>query len=472
LIKYYSPPAILLIILSLTINWYGFTWAESVPVDGEIPTADSNNNRTDKDNSLRHISLAECLRIARENSGDLQAAEARLKIANLKNRDAKKTYWPKVSAGVRWVVDDERGIDIESGDRWEGFVDISQSPLNSGEVSEKLKNTAVDFSVANLNSEQTKRILALTVAEKYFALISAQRQLTLEQALVEKSRRDFQAASAKYRDGVIAEIELIQAEAELINIELNLHTQKRALEHAIMALAIAMGLPSETRLQAIDVDLLEPYQIDWNQAKELAIENNIELKIHQEALKQLKKFHKLAKRARWPQMSLGAYIGPNPPHPFDEDAEVGLTFTVSQKLFDAGITSRRIERSRIEIKSQKTLIKNFEQKFIGDLRLLYDGLNISKEDYQNAGKRRDLAKRLAHLSQRSYELGVSSLKDKLDAANTAKKAEIAYANALTKYLLAEFKFKIKMGIDPVESAIKQMKKSATEEQPDNSATAE
>jgi outer membrane protein TolC len=232
----------------------------------------------------------------------------------------------------------------------------------------------------------------------------------------------------------------------------NLGAKYNALEQAVMALAMVIGLPATTRLRAVDVDFPVFYTVTWTQCQKLAMESNTELEIQEKALKKMRRYHKLTKRTRWPRLSLNAFVGEDPSDPYDRDVNLGVTCTISQTLFDAGITRRKIKASEIEIKKKEAVVKDFRQRFFGELRLLFNSFSNSKVELLNSKKQCDLASRLSNLSRRGYELGTISLKDMLDSQDMAKKVEVAYATAIAMYLMAEFELKIKMGVYQIENA--------------------
>jgi len=195
----------------------------------------------DKDDSIRLISLEECLQIARENSVEIKSARANLRIAQLKNDDAKASFWPQIAASVDYLADDEQGVGFES-DRFTPYISLSQTIVNSAENSVKIREAMVNLFTAELETEKTKRTLPFSVARNYFALLLAQKQLKLEASLLEQNRRYLREAETKYQVGLAANIGVIQAETNLGMAKQNLSAKDNTLEQAAMALAIVIGL--------------------------------------------------------------------------------------------------------------------------------------------------------------------------------------------------------------------------------------
>jgi len=437
--------------LSLYSNWNSFAVAESSPVEIErsSPVPDAADI---KEESVRYITLKECIKIAKENSVEMETTATNLEIAELRLENAKAGYWPHVKAGIDYAIDDKVGVEFGS-DRYEAYISLSQSLFNNSENTKKMKEAMTGLLIVELELEKQRHGLLLYTIERYFALLSAQRQLKSGLSMIEKSNRNYKEINTKYNDGLASALEVLQAEINHSVYELDLKTKRNSLEYAAMALSTVMGLPVDTKIRAVDVDYSYFFKIDWERCYGIAIQKNIELKIYQKTLEQLKKFHKLAKKARWPTLSLRAFILGEPENEdlYDEDANAGLMFTLSETLFDAGIISREIRQYKLEINKQKNLVKAFEKKLFSDLKLHYNSLNNSIEEFLQSKKRYDLARKLSKSMHRSYELGAISLKEKLDSDDIANKAEVAYTAALVKCFMAEYKLKLKMGLNPIEN---------------------
>ncbi|MEE8481357.1 MAG: TolC family protein [Desulfobacterales bacterium] len=442
---------LLFICLALYSSWNSLALAGSPPVEIErsAPVTDTPDLKDIKRESVRYITLIECFQLATENSMEMKTGATNLKIAELKLANAEASYWPRVVAGIDYAIDDKGEFEFES-DRFEAYLSLSQSLFNSSENIKIKKEATTSLLTAELGLEKQRRGLLLSTIDRYFALLAAQKQLKSWLAMNEKSNRDYKAANSKYHDGLASAVEVLQAETSHSANELNLQIKKNSLEYAAMTLATAMGLPANTKLRAIDVDRPDFFKIDWERCLEIATSNNTELKIYQKTLEHLKRFQKLANRTRWPTLSLSAFIGADQDDLYHEDANVGLKLTLSQTLFDAGIISRNIKQYALETKKQETLIRSFKKKMSGELKLHYDNVNNRAEEFLKSRKRRDLARKLAGLMHRSYDLGTISFKEKLDSDDIAGKAEIAYTAALAKYLMAEYQLKLKMGLNPVE----------------------
>jgi outer membrane protein TolC len=416
---------------------------ETPPGDSELLGVEG-----EPDEAVRHINLKECIGIARQNSVEIKNAHLDLEISKLKTKSAEVAYRPQVSAGFDYVLDD-KASNLSNSNRYEAYISLSAGKLNSTENFIVLKEAMSSAATAELGINKKENLLTFSITERYFNLLYAQKHLELQLAMIRKIRRNYKETKRKHDSGHASEVEVLQAGASYSTHQLNLQLKKNALDYAAMQLSSAIGLNSSTKLRALSIIKVDLFTTDWEQCLETGTKNNRKLKIYQKTLEQMKDLYKLAKRARWPMLSLEGFIGE--PHNYgdlyDEDANYGIKLTLSQVLFDSGIIKRRIKEFGLEIQKQEKILQNLKKRFVDSLRLHYDSLNNCAKALKLSKKRRDLARQLADMMQRSYSMGVISLKQKLDSDSTAEGAEIDYTTALCNYLLAEYRLKMQMGLN-------------------------
>lgn len=405
-------------------------------------------DRTEKVDLTTALTLTDLVRLALENSVGLGSARYDLQIAELVKKDADRVYWPRVEGGVDVVIDNGVQNEAFERDRLRPFLTISQNELNNIANYKKLRSAATRLTGAKIDLLKAKRQLIALVAERYFTVYLNQKQLELDEKDLAADQRNFNELRLKYQDGLVSQIETLQAETALSTIELRVQQSKNALAQSIMALAVGVGLSAESRVHIADIESSDLFDISWEQCRDIGLRNNTELKIYAQSAQEMKRLHQSASWTRWPSFSAKVYIGENPPQDFNADADMGATLTLSQKLFDAGETNRLISRAGIEMRQHQILVQYYRQTFINGLRLQYNRFVNSKEELALAIRKHELAKKLFDLTSRNYELGSISLEAKRKAEETIRSSEIMYRRAEVNYLAAETKLKIEMRSDP------------------------
>jgi outer membrane protein TolC len=331
----------------LVAIWVNFSWAE-VSYD-------------DKNGSIETVSLEECLKIAKENSKELQNSIDKFNIAKLKVENVKADLWPRVSVAADYELLHNKQTDDFKSDKVEQYLVLSQDIYNtSSQNFSKKWMSMIDLVTAELDIEKTKRNIYLSVAKKYYDLLLAQQILKLESSMLEQSRRDLKKAKSKYKDGLVSEFEVIQSKTNLVRSDLNYRAKQNALKYANMSLATTLGLPIDTNMNAVDVGFPKQYSIDWDQCQKLAIKYNTELAIQRKALEQIPKYQKLAKRIAWPTLTMKAFVGEGSPEAEDKiNDDMGVIFTISKTIFDSGVTRRKIKITETKIKNEDSLIRMY-----------------------------------------------------------------------------------------------------------------
>jgi outer membrane protein TolC len=394
------------------------------------------------------LSLNDCVLLALENSLDLGALQCDMQIAEFDKKDSDNIYWPRIQGGVDYIVDDGEMNDINDRNHFRPFLSMTQSGLNDSKNLDKLRKATTELADAKIDLLQGKRRIITSVVDSYFAVYLNQKQIELKENVLVNEQRKLHDLQFKYQDGLVAEIEALQAETALSSIELEIQKDRNALAHSIMALALVLGLPAESPLKISEIESGEILDLSWEQCRDIALENNAELKVYEDTAKEMTRLYKSAKWTRWPSFSAQAYVGENPPQGLSPDANIGATLSLSQKIFDAGETERRISRTAIEVKQYHLLVRYYRRTFINGLRLLYNQFVNSREELSLATQKHKLSKKFYDLTERSFEMGSISLDEKRKAEETIRHSEIMHSRAEVNYLASEIKLKIEMRTYP------------------------
>jgi outer membrane protein TolC len=434
-------------ILLFTPDWVLSADPPQRPTGSEEASVDMTNTPADLTGSL---SLNDCVRLALENSLDLGALQCDMQIAQFEKKDTDNIYWPRLRGGVDFVVDDGEMDEIGDRDHIRPFLSMTQSGLNESKNIDKLRKATTQLTDTKIDLLQGKRRIITAVVDSYFAVYLNQKQVELTEKDLESAQRKSHDSRFKYQGGLVAEIEALQAETTLNTIELQLQKDRNTLTHSVMALALVLGLPAESPIKITKIESSQLFDITWAQCRDIGLENNAELKVYEAAAKEMSRLHKSAKWTRLPSLSAQAYLGENPPQGLSPDANFGATLSLTQKIFDAGDTSRLINRTAVEVKQYHLLVHHYRRNFINGLRLLYNQYVNSREELALATQKHALSRKFFDLTEHSYELGSISLDEKRKAEETIRHSEIMHNRAEVNYLASEIKLKIEMRTYPTQ----------------------
>jgi len=177
----------ILLFVCLLIFHYRGVLAKTGPHQEEVetPPADSEllGIEGEPSEAVRYIDLPECIEIGRRNSVEIKNAHLDFEIAKMKIKNAEVAYRPQVSAGFDYALDD-KASDLSNSNRYEAYISLSAGKLNSTENFIVLKVAMSSAATAELGLYKAENLLTVSIAERYFNLLSAQKQLELQVTLL------------------------------------------------------------------------------------------------------------------------------------------------------------------------------------------------------------------------------------------------------------------------------------------------
>ncbi len=185
--------------------------------------------------------LPELIDIAQANRPEMRTAETSLRMARLNRRLAGQENAPTVALSGQYTRQTAAGF---TGDEYSWQISLmAEKPIFDGGV-KRGKVTSADARVrqARLRVEDTREQIALEVVQAYLSVQEAEEKIqTAEQGLVEARERR-RMAQLRYREGLAAGIEVIDADTALAAAEASLVNAQYDRHLAVTELRTAMGI--------------------------------------------------------------------------------------------------------------------------------------------------------------------------------------------------------------------------------------
>ena len=265
------------------------------------------------------------------------------------------------------------------------------------------------------NSEKKLRI---DVTLLYFQILQSQRYIDNQNNIVSRTKAEYESIQKKVKSGIVTETMALSYEIAVKNAETVLKGYERDLGNLKSSLNQKMGnaldaeiLLTETKLpnEIVDIDSIE----------DLAVQTVTE----SHDVKKLEN-NKLLTKTRYDVLYRYSYIRP------DE------CDTLEDSLLN----------SDYDIRDKKVAVELKIRQDYNNILNLKDDITIKQMDYDQKVK-------LAEISKKKYDLGMSTYLDYLSAQNDVGTAEVDLNNAQLEYYKAVQSFR--MYIDPVELKTKQ-----------------
>jgi len=402
---------------------------------------------------------------------DLRSAEHELAAGEQEVRGARSALRPQLSANALGVVIDEDRATTSLGRQAERTLSgsLSFSQLLYSEAA--LGNVRVQTHLQSSREEAFEQARLDIVLEATTAFLDVLRAQTLERIRRENLRLtedNLRIAERRQALGVTGPAEVYRWEAQRADDRRRLLEASRQLDVARSILNRILHRPVEQRFKAEAPDLadtnlrtgrgvLEPYVNNpWTFTRfrdfmvRDGLENSPELKSLDEAIAAQERALLSSKRSYWaPTVALfGDWThrlaqsdeGSDPASPVpglllpdDTDWNVGVQFSLP--LFEGGARKAEVRRGTETLEALRRDRESLQEKIELRIRAALFRIAASSSAIDLSAQAAGAARRNLELVSDSYERGVVSIIDLLDAQNAALVSEQVAANAVFDFLI-------------------------------------
>lgn len=398
------------------------------------------------------LTLQGALDIAREQHPAYRVQQARLAAADALERSADSwlRFLPDVSFGLGAQVTqsrvltgtDEFGRPIRLDEpisyrRTDSDLGPSISRITLFDGGEGLRQSrstraGVRATRASIAAESVR--LESELIRDYYTAVRTERQIALDERLLESTRVNFEAAQRLLRVGIQDPLDVLSAELAFAEAEQRLEQSRGEARKARLSLADGMGVPREVAFTLADElpTVFDPTELNAEEIVASALTGS-PLVAQTEAAAEQRRYAQMSARAdRWP--TVAAYLSMRPGtslgsgsdplfylNPMNQTYQVGLN--VRLNLFDRFQTSNRIAQANADfagatesLRAQRLQTQSDVRGLLIDLENLYRALSLRE-------RTAELSRERLELSQEKYRLGSMSFRDLQEAVDDSYRAD-------------------------------------------------
>lgn len=185
--------------------------------------------------------LSDLLAAAREHRPELETAEAAVRMARISLRLVERQLSPTVALTGEYSRQTSAGL---GGTDWSWQIGVvAEKPIfDGGSKRGRIESESARLQSAELQLQRTEEQIGLEVVQAYLSVQEARQRIsTTEQGLVEARERR-RMAQLRYREGLAAGIEVIDADTALAAAEASLVNAQYDMQLAVTRLRTAMGI--------------------------------------------------------------------------------------------------------------------------------------------------------------------------------------------------------------------------------------
>jgi len=170
------------------------------------------------------------------------------------------------------------GIDIKSNQFYSSLSAIVEKPLFT------INELKLGLQQAELNYERQSKVfkrseldLVYQVTRSFYQLYRRAQELEINREKVERQEMIYNTTQKKFKAGLAAEVEAMQAEVELVQYQNDLKSSESRKKEQEAAFKQLIGLPLSSTISVMTDLELKPVIVDQEQAVELALNNRSEI---------------------------------------------------------------------------------------------------------------------------------------------------------------------------------------------------
>jgi len=191
--------------------------------------------------------LEDCLTKALANRPELTMLRRNEEIAERSIAIARAGLYPKLylAGGYTHQLNDySLGVSFspaEWSDIWQGTLSLSWDLFDSWAASSRIKQAQVAKDQARSNREQLEQVIRFEVENSWRSLKAAEESVKSQGKNVENAREGMRIAEARYREGLMQSVDVMDAELALNSAQTNYYQSIYSYEVALARLLKAMG---------------------------------------------------------------------------------------------------------------------------------------------------------------------------------------------------------------------------------------
>lgn len=402
------------------------------------------------------ITLKDALERARELDAQYRSAETDAQIAKEDRLQARNSLLPVFSNSTQYLgtqgdtpLATGRFVTNDGVNVWREWAIARGDVTAATFLKTPVKRAQAAEAAASARAEVARRGLAVTVTQRYYALVSAEHHYATAQQAVAQAQRFYDIAQREQRLGQVAQADVIKAEISYRQQEQAFRDATLQIETARLALTVLL-FPTFTENFTVVDDLsvtapLPPFP----DVREMAGSDNPDIRAANEALRVANQEVSSARQGFLPTFSYDVVYGIEANEfalrsVYVAQPELGLlpnpgyfvTLNLAVPIWDWGTTKSKLHQASARRTLAEVQLTQAQRQVMSNLYSFYNEALTARTNADTAQRVAELAAESLRLTNLRYDAGESTALEVVDAQNTLVQARDAYDAALTRYRVA------------------------------------
>jgi outer membrane protein TolC len=412
------------------------------------------------------LNLERCIEIALKMQPTISAAVSNVGVNESRVDEAKSNYYPQINWSASYnrisgVSSRSRGLSGTSGsssgagsivgtresfDSYDSSFGLNQLIYDFGKTSAQVKIQDLNLNSSRTDLENVSEQVIVNVKQAYFGVLQAKRNRDVVTDTVKQFQQHLDQAKGFYEVGTKPKYDVIKAEADLSNAQLNLIKAENAFKLAIVTLNNAMGIPEAPEYILDDNLSFQKYPITFEEALDKAYKNRPDLMSAVARRQAAQKSIDLAITGYYPLLTGNASYGwsGDKISSLDHGWDVGAA--LSFPIFNGFLTKYQVQESKANLNILKANEESLRQAIFSDVQQAYLNLKQAEESIPTADLGVKQAQENFEIATGRYSAGVGNPIEVTDAEVLLANAKLSYIQALYGYKISQASIEKAMGM--------------------------
>ncbi len=291
--------------------------------------------------------------------------------------------------------------------------------------------------------------LAYQVKQAFYGMLITKELVKIENLSLKQMSEHVKTVKSQYEVGMASKFDLLRVEVQKANIKPQLIKAKMQLKKARDGFNMLLGIPINTKFE-LEGELKASRKFDIDEKKYVDI-----AKLERQDLKKAKKAYSAAKaayeatrRGKTPTLAFSSTYNRNhgngiPTNKWNEGWNAALALQVP--LADQKVTHTSRKKALERIKQADIGVEMAENKVVLDVRTALNDIEEAKELIRASEKNIEQAEEAYNIANISYENGLNTNLEVMDAHLALDQARINHLQAMYGMLLAKAKLNRSIG---------------------------
>ncbi len=289
---------------------------------------------------------------------------------------------------------------------------------------------------ANWTHNQAIQDVLRNVAQAYYTLIGNKAQLQADLASLKDAETSLQAAELRLQVGLGTVVDVLQAKSTVAQVQLDIATDRGAIEISRGELATAVGWPANTAFDVEDEPKEFPLDSVSENVEELIAEaqqNRPNLAAARSVVLQKEAEVRQAESAQWPQLVASALLEPEVVRGGVDDNSLSYQFLVGLQfpIFQGFSLINQVRQARASLEAAQAALLIQEERVISEVWNAYYNFRTAVQQLEASEVLLESATKSYEASLARYRSGVGDIVELLNAQSTLTEARAERVQART-----------------------------------------